>query len=209
RLHGTAQSGHGDNDQRRARRGNPGKNQRLSDRRFGQSGVGANAVPVRYDDPESADPVATAFFNRSRDRENVGTDEGLEEIIVKLGINGWRIHGKRTGIGRYLLNILKYWTAEAIAGRFDEINFYTPQPINRDEIPLPENISVRVIGPNWRMVAWENLRMSPAAGDDVIFCPSYTIPLLRRGKRADEVIEQMARCPLLAQCSPASSLKSE
>lgn len=100
---------------------------------------------------------------------------------MKLGINGWRIHGRRTGIGRYLINILKYWTPDAVEGRFDEINFYTPRPIDRAEIPLPENIRERVVGPDWRMVVWENLRMAPAAGDDVIFCPSYTIPLLRRG----------------------------
>lgn len=101
---------------------------------------------------------------------------------MKLGVNGWRIHGRRTGIGRYLLNVLKYWTADAVDGRFDEINFYTPLPINRAEIPLPENIRVRVVGPNWRMVMWENLRLAPTTKDDVIFCPSYTIPALRRGK---------------------------
>jgi len=42
---------------------------------------------------------------------------------MKLGINGWRIHGQRTGVGRYLLNVVKNWTPEMVAGRFDEINF--------------------------------------------------------------------------------------
>jgi len=38
---------------------------------------------------------------------------------MKLGINGWRIHGQRTGIGRYLFNVIRHWTADAVAGRFD------------------------------------------------------------------------------------------
>ncbi len=100
------------------------------------------------------------------------------EAKLKLGINGWRIHGRRTGIGRYLLNIIKYWTADAVDGRFAEINFYTPLPVNRAEIPLPENIRERIVGPNWRMLVWENLRMAAATNDDVLFCPSYTRPLL-------------------------------
>nr|MBA2524503.1 hypothetical protein [Pyrinomonadaceae bacterium] len=64
---------------------------------------------------------------------------------MKLGINGWRIHGQRTGVGRYLLNVVKNWTPEMVAGRFDEINFYTPKPIDRMEISLPENFRERVL----------------------------------------------------------------
>jgi len=101
---------------------------------------------------------------------------------VKLAVNGWRIHGKLTGVGRYLFNVVRHWTAEAVDGRFDEVNFYTPKPINRWETPLPSNIQERVIGPDWRMLAWENLRLGPAAAADVLFCPSYSIPLRRRGR---------------------------
>ncbi len=71
---------------------------------------------------------------------------------MKLGINGWRIHGQRTGVGRYLLNIVKNWTPEMVGGRFDEINFYTPKPIDRREIPLPSNIVERVLSPDMKML---------------------------------------------------------
>ncbi len=101
---------------------------------------------------------------------------------MKLGINGWRIHGQRTGVGRYLLNIVKHWTPEMVDGQFDEINFYTPKPIDRNEIPLPENFNVRVLSPDTKMLVWENLRLGPAAGDDVVFHPSFSRPLLARGK---------------------------
>ncbi|MGI8542993.1 MAG: glycosyltransferase family 4 protein [Aridibacter sp.] len=101
---------------------------------------------------------------------------------MKLGINGWRIHGQRTGVGRYLLNIVKHWTPEFVGGRFDEINFYTPKPIDRNEIPLPENINVRVLSPDFRMLIWENLRLAPVADEDVVFHPSFSRPLMVRGK---------------------------
>lgn len=101
---------------------------------------------------------------------------------MKLGINGWRIHGQRTGIGRYLFNVVRHWTPDAVAGRFDEVNFYTQKPVDRADLPLPQNIRERVVGPDWRMLPWENLRFGPAATDDVLFCPSYSRPLYSHGK---------------------------
>ena len=101
---------------------------------------------------------------------------------MKLGINGWRIHGQRTGVGRYLLNIVKHWTPEMIDGRFDEITFYTPKPIDRSEIPLPENFRIRVLPPDTKMLVWENLRLGVSADDDVVFHPSFSRPIVARGK---------------------------
>ena len=101
---------------------------------------------------------------------------------MKVGINGWRIHGQRTGLGRYLLNTVTRWTPERVGERVEEINFYTPLAVDRDDVPLPDNVRERVIGPNWRMLVWENLRLGPSAADDVMFCPSYTRPLVARGR---------------------------
>ncbi|MBA2524473.1 MAG: glycosyltransferase family 4 protein, partial [Pyrinomonadaceae bacterium] len=85
-------------------------------------------------------------------------------------------------VGRYLLNVVKNWTPEMVGGRFDEINFYTPKPIDRNEIPLPENFNVRVLPSDKPMLVWENTLMARTADDDVVFCPSYTRPLFVRGK---------------------------
>lgn len=101
---------------------------------------------------------------------------------MKLGINGWRLHGQRTGVGRYLYNVIKNWTTDAVGGRFDEINLYVPQPLDRKDIPLPPNIRERVLPSDKPMLVWENTKMAKAADDDVIFCTSYTRPLLARGK---------------------------
>lgn len=101
---------------------------------------------------------------------------------MKLGINGWRLHGQRTGVGRYLFNVIKNWTPEMVGGRFDEINLYVPKPLDRNETPLPENIRERVLSSDKSMLIWENTKMAKAADDDVIFCPSYSRPLFSRGK---------------------------
>jgi glycosyltransferase involved in cell wall biosynthesis len=100
---------------------------------------------------------------------------------MKLGINGWRIHGRRTGVFRYLYNVVRHWTPEALAGRFDEVNFYSPRPLEGlPGVDLPAGIRSRVVGPHWRMVVWENLRLAPAAHDDVTWHPSYSRPLYAR-----------------------------
>ncbi|MCA1554424.1 MAG: hypothetical protein LC737_08600, partial [Chloroflexi bacterium] len=101
---------------------------------------------------------------------------------MKLGVSGWRALGQRTGVGRYLVNIVKHWTADVVAPHFDAVTFYTPMPIDRREIPLPDNIRSRVVPPNWWMLPWENLRLAPTARDEVCWYPSYARPLLTRGR---------------------------
>lgn len=122
---------------------------------------------------------------------------------MKLGINGWRIHGQRTGVGRYLLNVVKNWTPKMVAGRFDEINFYTPKPVDRTEISLPENLRERVLASDRSMLLWENSQLAPSADDDVIFCPSYTKPLFARGKTV--VVTHDATSKMYPQFFPFSA----
>jgi glycosyltransferase involved in cell wall biosynthesis len=101
---------------------------------------------------------------------------------MTLGINGWRIHGQRTGVGRYLLNIVRHWDTELVRGRFGRIVFYSPRQVDRAEVPLPANLRERVAGPDCRMLLWENLRFGPLASEDVLFCPSFSRPLVARGR---------------------------
>lgn len=101
---------------------------------------------------------------------------------MRLGINGWRLHGQRTGVGRYLYSIIKNWTPEIVGGCFDKISLYVPKPLDHNDISLPENIRERVLPPHLRMLAWENLRLAPAAADDLVFHPSLSRPLIARGK---------------------------
>ena len=40
-----------------------------------------------------------------------------------------------------------------------------------------------------RMLLWENLRLGPAADDDVLFCPSFSRPVYTRAKTVVTVYE--------------------
>jgi glycosyltransferase involved in cell wall biosynthesis len=101
---------------------------------------------------------------------------------VRLAVNGWRVQGKRTGIARYLLNVVRGWTPERVAGRFDEIGFYCARDADREELGLPEPVDLRVLRSDRPMLVWENTRFASAATEDVAFHPSYSIPLVRRGR---------------------------
>jgi glycosyltransferase involved in cell wall biosynthesis len=126
--------------------------------------------------------MAAEVLNRRWGAPHLDHNQSLEkrERQMRLGINGWRIHGQRTGIGRYLLKVLRHWTPSVVQDRFTEINLYTQKPLDSADLRLPENIQERVIGPELRMLMWENLRFAPRATDDVLFCPSYSRPLLTK-----------------------------
>jgi glycosyltransferase involved in cell wall biosynthesis len=110
---------------------------------------------------------------------------------VRLGVNGWRLHGHRTGIGRYLFNVVRHWTADAGSGNIEAITLYTPRPIDHQDTPLPGNIRERVIGPAGPMLIWENLCLAPVAREDVLFCPSYSRPLWPRARTVVATHEAM------------------
>jgi glycosyltransferase involved in cell wall biosynthesis len=101
---------------------------------------------------------------------------------LTLGIDGWRLHGQLTGVGRYISNVLRHWTKEAVADRFGRVTLYTPAPIDRTVIDLPGAIEESVVGPHWRQLLWQNVRLARAARDDILFCPSYARPVTARGK---------------------------
>jgi glycosyltransferase involved in cell wall biosynthesis len=106
---------------------------------------------------------------------------------VKLGVNGWRLR-TRTGVARVLLNVLRYWTPEFVGGRFDEITVYSPVPLD-DDLPIPSNIKCKVVGPDMRMLVWENLILPAASRDNVLLCPSYTRPLVTWAKTVSLIYE--------------------
>jgi glycosyltransferase involved in cell wall biosynthesis len=102
---------------------------------------------------------------------------------VRLAINGWRAQGNPTGVPRYLLNVVRRWTPERLAARgFGATTFYTGHRADRDELLLPEHIAMRMLLSERPMLVWENTRFARAAGEDVAFHPSFSIPFWRRGK---------------------------
>ena len=100
---------------------------------------------------------------------------------MRLGINGWRVAGRRTGVGRYVVNLLAEWQPE-VTRAFESVTVYTPTPIDRAAIGLPDQIASKVLAPASRMLVWENVRLGPFVGDDVLFCPSFSRPLITRAR---------------------------
>jgi glycosyltransferase involved in cell wall biosynthesis len=101
---------------------------------------------------------------------------------VNVAVNGWRVQGKRTGIARYLLNVVRRWTPERLAERgIDSATFYTAHRAERAELELPDPVGLRMLLSERPMLVWENTRFARAAGEDVAFHPSFSAPLVRRG----------------------------
>ena len=100
---------------------------------------------------------------------------------MRLGINGWRLHGRLTGVGRYLQNVIGGWTRDVVGERFEEVTLYTPRALDRERIGLPDHFRERVLSSRAPMLVWENTRLAPIADDDVVFHPSYSRPVWARG----------------------------
>ncbi len=93
---------------------------------------------------------------------------------LSLAINGWRLHGLRTGVRRYLHNVVRHWTPES-ARDFESIRLYSAFPLD-DDVTLPANIESVVLRSRLPMIPWENFRLAPRARERVLFGPSHSIP---------------------------------
>lgn len=100
---------------------------------------------------------------------------------LTLGVSGWRLQGQRTGVGRYLLNLIEQWTQELVSERFAGITLYSPHALDRKDMSLPGNVREVVIESRLPMVAWDNLRVGPSARESVMLYPSYSRPAISRG----------------------------
>jgi len=95
-----------------------------------------------------------------------------------LGINGIRLVGLRSGVGRTIEAFLR--EIEVLDHPFSEIRVYTPEPID-DSIYLPKNcrnVVLKSILPNW---LWEQFILPNAHGRiGPLFCPSYVAPVFAK-----------------------------
>jgi glycosyltransferase involved in cell wall biosynthesis len=116
----------------------------------------------------------------------------VESTRLRIGVDGWRLQGKLTGVGTYLSQVISQWDSEMLpAGA--EVTLYTPREIPDIMAILPSTVRCQVVGPNWSMLPWQNLRLSAVAKDDVLFCPSYSAPLLCRVPRVLVMFEATQR----------------
>lgn len=99
---------------------------------------------------------------------------------LRFGIDAQRLSGQRLGVGRYIEYLLRQWASQLHS--IERMTVYVresmgPQP------RLPEAMDVRVIAPRLPAALWQHLALPLHARDvDVLFCPSYSMPLHYSGR---------------------------
>ncbi len=101
-----------------------------------------------------------------------------DDHTMILGVNGIRLVGKRSGVGRCIEAIL------SCMGRMDhpfrDIRVYTPTPLG-DDVILPPCARNVVLSSPLPLAMWEQVTLLKAHGhNNLLLCPSYVIPLLGR-----------------------------
>ncbi len=95
-----------------------------------------------------------------------------------LGVNGIRLLGPRSGVGRAIEAILR--CMGDLGHPFHEIRVYTPAPLD-PEIALPRAARNVVVRSPLPPMLWEQLSLWRAHDPGApLFCPSYVMPLLAR-----------------------------
>lgn len=95
---------------------------------------------------------------------------------LRIGVDARELLGDTTGVGRYLGELMRRWTARA-DGTQRRFTLYTPEPL---QLQLPGGtVEHRIVGHGtgtwWEQTA---LRRAVAAdAPDVFFAPAYTAPL--------------------------------
>jgi glycosyltransferase involved in cell wall biosynthesis len=99
---------------------------------------------------------------------------------VRIGVNARRLEGQALGVARYIEYLLGHWVEML---RPDErVELFLREPLEPGRLPPAENFDLRIVRPKLRGFMWETARMGPAArGVDVLFGPSYSLPLGFRG----------------------------
>src|SRR5579864_3583931 len=98
---------------------------------------------------------------------------------MRVAINARRLEGQRLGVGRYIEYLVGHWAEQTTNG--DSLCVYLRRPLPPSERALPASVDTRVLAPAIKPVLWDNFVLSPRARADVLFCPSYTVPLTYRG----------------------------
>ena len=100
---------------------------------------------------------------------------------MRIGVIARRLSGQPFGIGRYMQYLLQHWSEQLRPD--EEVVLYTWEELELSELELSDAIRTEVVGPRVLGTLWENVVLPPRArGLDVLFGPSYTIPLAYPGR---------------------------
>jgi len=99
-----------------------------------------------------------------------------------IGIDAHNLEGKRTGVGRYVFNLLNEWSKADSGVRFI---LYFKNEIPAD-VPKSNNFEYRLlkIGSTAKFMNWDLGRAAKQDRVDILFCPDYRAPIGYQGKTA-------------------------
>jgi glycosyltransferase involved in cell wall biosynthesis len=100
---------------------------------------------------------------------------------MKLMMNGRNLEGKRTGVGRYLANLLEIWSKE---NKDDIYDVYFKNQIPNDAFLRQKNVNSH-LAPAPKLIdvgpIWENIYLPKAlsknTSPDIYFTSNYTLPI--------------------------------
>lgn len=100
---------------------------------------------------------------------------------MRVGVSAWRLSGQRLGVARYIEYLLKYWST--MLEEEDRCTLYVHEPADTALLDLSSAYDARLVRPRLTNALWENLLLPFSARNlDVLFGPSYTLPLAYRGR---------------------------
>ncbi len=98
---------------------------------------------------------------------------------MRIAFNGQRLAGQRTGVGRYIEYLLRYWRGMLTPS--EEVTVFLRKPLSDASakyLDLPDSMRTRLLPPDISGIPWENISLRwPASRHDVLFCPAYTAPV--------------------------------
>ena len=102
---------------------------------------------------------------------------------MKIGIEAHNLEGRRTGVGRYLINLLRQWSKFDLPADLKFILYF------KKEIPdldLPNSFEKKLLCSNSNAFFMHYLLPKAAKKDkvDILFCPGYLGPIFYQGKIA-------------------------
>src|SRR5262245_60410938 len=101
---------------------------------------------------------------------------------MRFGVDAQRLEGQqRLGVGRYIQYLVKYWSQTLAPG--EQMTLYSRDPVNGHEMSLSGSIANKVLRPRLTTITWQNIVLARHAREvDVLFCPSYSMPLRYPGR---------------------------
>ena len=100
---------------------------------------------------------------------------------MHIGVSGWRLAGQPLGVSRYTEYVLKHW--HTMLQPSDSVTVFVTEPIAETRRAIVEGYNIEVVKPRLTNALWENLLLPQHTRKlDVLFGPSYTLPLRHTGR---------------------------